>query len=79
MSFIDIFVSWYWFKKCFIIKKIHKKAKETVTTVSHQDEAMWGFQPIGIKTRSYPALGAPGSGIRGFYSLTGRVDALTQP
>jgi len=41
--------------------------------------ALWGFQPIWIKTRSCPALGTPGSGFRDFYSLTGRVNAPTQP
>ena len=47
LSFIDIFVLCCCYKKCFIIKKIHKKAKETVVTVAYQDD---GYERIPAHT-----------------------------
>ena len=50
-------------QKCFVIKKIQRKMKETVTTVLYQDD---GYVGVWTKTRSRPAPEAPRSGFQRF-------------
>ena len=67
-------------KKCFIIKEIHRKAMETITTVPHQDDD-YGRIPAhtDLKQGAALPLGPVDQAPRDFYPLTGRVNALTQP
>lgn len=80
LSFIDIFVLCCCYKKCFIIKEIHIKSVDAVTTVPHQDD---GYMRIAahtnLKQDSLLPLQPLDQALRDFYSLTGRVNTPTQP
>ena len=59
-TFIDIFILWYCYKKCFITKKISRQAMETVRTVPHQDDSYARVSACtNSKQRLRPGLGAP--------------------
>ena len=80
LSFIDIFVLCCCYKKCFIIKEIHIKSMEAVTTVPHQDDGyMRTPAHTNLKQDSILPLQPLDQALREFYSLTGRVGTATQP
>ena len=67
-------------EKCFIFKKIHRKATEAVTTVPHQDDSYARIPAYtDSKQEAILPLGPLDQTCRDFYSLTGSVNAPTQP
>ena len=66
-TFIDIFILWYCYKKCFITRKISRQAMETVRTVPHQDDSYARVSACtNSKQRRCPGLGAPRLGTQRF-------------
>ena len=67
-------------QKCFIFKRIHRKATEGVTTVPYQDDG-YAKTPAHIHTKQEATLPLRplDQASRGLYSLTDRADTPTQP
>ena len=67
-------------QKCFIFKRIHRKATEGVTTVPYQDDG-YAKTPAHIHTKQEATLPLRplDQASRDFYSLTGRVNTPTEP
>ena len=80
LSFTDSYYTLMFLQKCFVFKRIHRKATEAVTTVLYQDDG-YAKTPAHIHTKQEAILPLRplDQASRDLYSLTDRADTPTQP